>query len=314
MARAYYLEEPSIINSVSGGENLPVLYFATTNLNKIKEIKRILIGVDVRTCDIKVDEIQSLDPYEVVEKKAIEAWRKNKFNPVLVEDVSLEISGLGNRPGTFINQFGGGDIEIRRLIAETWLVGKDRSARARTIYAIYDGKEVCTWEGVVTGQIAEKLSSGNGFGFDDIFIPDGQKKLKINKNKKHISGRTFAVMTDDEKDELSMRGIALRKLAKDLPNLKLSEHVLMLPEPYTNELLRVQVDKLQDKKAIDFAYKLECLESEYRKKKNSSNNKLTASNYTPVLKEENIFFTRYLQSKKSHSLSLMTRRSRLLKR
>lgn len=290
MARAYYQEEAQVINSVATNNsktNLPVLYFATTNLNKIKEIKRILKGVEIFPCDVKVDEIQSLDPQEVISKKATEAWRKNKYNPVLVEDVSLEISGLGGRPGTFVNQFGGSDIEIRRMIAEVWLKDKDRNALARTIYGIYDGKEVHIWEGLVIGSISEKLSGGNGFGWDDMFIPKKSKK-------------TFAEMTDKEKDTFSMRKIALEKLKKDLPKLKLSQQILMLPEPYKNELERVQIKKLQNKKAIDYAYKLECLETNNKPKYS-----LTAEKYNEITRTENIYFSRYWQKPSSHSIGLI---------
>ena len=139
-----------------------------------------------------LQELSGIDYYE--SEKAKEAWRLNKYNPIMVEDTALEILGLGGRPGTLTDYFTS-DIEIRRLICEKWL-GNDRRARAIVTLAIFDGIEVQTRQGITTGQISNTLLGSNGLSWDDMFIPDGQKV----KNP-----RTFAEMSSREKNIYSMR-------------------------------------------------------------------------------------------------------------
>lgn len=291
MPRPLYDTLPQVINFVRTSDSkFPVLEIATHNEKKLKEFRRILKDYEIVGKDLKLDEIQSMDSYEVAKKKAILAWEKNGFNPILVEDTSLEIMGLGGRPGPFINNFGAEDIEIRRMLAEDWLKYKDRRAVARVVLAIYDGVEVHTREGSTGGEISETLRGTNGFGWDDIFIPDGQ--LRGEK-------RTFAEMSDVEKDSYSMR----RKAIEDLKSnpVKLGYPVLMLPEPYEQELLRVSINELnKNTKALKFAYSLETLNG-----KSNPNKKLVVGESTPLIKEQNKFYSRFHVNGNTKSLGLI---------
>ncbi|MCA9381552.1 IMP dehydrogenase [Candidatus Dojkabacteria bacterium] len=286
MPRNLYQTIPNIISHVENkiSSSSPVLEVATGNKNKLKEIERILTGYIIIGKDLKMDEIQSLDSKKVAEAKAIAAWEKNNFNPILIEDVSLEMRGLGGRPGTYANDFCS-ETEMRRLICEVWLKDKDRSATARITYALYDGTEVHIWEGVLAGKISETLRGSNGFGWDDMFIPDGEKQ-------------TFAEMTDKKKDSLSMRTMALEKFKKS--KLDLTYPIFEIAEPYAQELERMRPEKLKDAKALKFAYSLECLGEKQKLQKN-----FYSDSYDPIVKQENKFYTRFIKKGDSSSLGLL---------
>jgi len=287
MPRSHYFTDPLIINRVSAPGTKTIskyLEVATSNLQKLNEMKRIFKDYVIVGKKLDIEEIQSTDPLKVVSAKAKDAYKENAYNPILVEDTSLEIKGLSGWPGTYVKDLLD-NAGMRKLVCEVWLKGRDRSALARVSLALYDGIEVYIWEGTTEGKISETLKGTNGFGWDDIFIPQGSTK-------------TFAEMSSDQKDKYSMRVKALKAFIK---NPKLVNYpIFELSEPYLQELQRVTIHKLQDKKAIDFAYKLECLEIE-----NKPKNKLTADKYSPIEVESNTFFTRYLPKVKSKSLGLM---------
>jgi XTP/dITP diphosphohydrolase len=286
MPRSYHFSEPEVINFVKNSpeNNRNYIELATKNQNKINEFKRLLKDYEIVAKDIDVEEIQSIDPIKVISFKAKEAFKANQFNPILVEDTSLEIKGLSNKPGTYVKDFLG-DLEMRKMVSEVWLKNRDRSCIARVMLGIFDGKEVHYWEGKIEGMIAESPSGMNGFDWDDIFIPKGEN-------------RTFAEMDSKTKDAFSMRKIAIEKFIEN--PVKLNYPVLQLPEPYEQELKRLQIDKLQDKKAINYAYKLEAIEDV-----NTPNSHLIAENYSPIKSESNIYFSRYLVNENTKSLGLM---------
>ena len=285
MPRKLYATEPEIVNAVKAHTtNRQYFEVATTNRNKLEEFKRILSDYEVVGKKLDIEEIQSLDPYKVVKFKAIEAYKANGFNPILVEETSLAIRGLGGRPGTYIKDFSE-DVEMRRMIAEIWLAGRDRTAVAKILIAVYDGKEVYVHEGNTEGTIAECLRGTNGFGWDDMFIPKGDT-------------RTFAEMTNDEKDSFSMRRKALKSLLDD--PFELGYSIFMIPEPYQQELERVDYEALTDERAVQFAYALEALEDD-----NPPSTDFSAPNYRPIAYEENIYYMRYLSKPDSKSIGII---------
>ena len=285
MPRKLYATEPEVVNVVKA-HTTDQQYFevATTNRNKLEEFRRILSDYEIVGKKLNIEEIQSLDPYKVVKFKAIAAYHANDYNPILVEETSLAIRGLGGRPGTYIKDFSE-DVEMRRMIAETWLDGKDRTAVAKILIAVYDGKEVHICEGNTEGTIAECLRGTNGFGWDDMFVPKGDT-------------RTFAEMTDAEKDEYSMRRKALVALCED--PFELGHSVFLIPEPYQQELERIDYESLSDERAVNFAYALEALEDD-----NPPSTDFNAPNYRPIEYEENIYYMRFLPKPDSKSIGLI---------
>ena len=285
MPRPLYATEPKVINTLQPRQaEQPYLEVATTNRNKLDEFRRILPDVEIVGLRLDIEEIQSLDPYKVAARKAIEAYKANDYNPILVEETSLALRGLGGRPGTYIKDFCE-EAEMRRMIAESWLKGRDRAARATVLIAVFDGAEVQIREGVTAGTIAETLRGGNGFGWDDMFIPEGET-------------RTFAEMGDGEKDCHNMRRKALMAL-RQRP-FELGQGVFLIPEPYRQEVERVDYAALQGEAALEFAFSLEALEDG-----NPPNSDFEASSYQPIRYEENIYYTRYLPKVNSSSIGLI---------
>jgi len=285
MPRALYATEPSIINTVAAGRGRgKLLEVATGNRHKLAEFRRILPDYEVVGKSLAIEEIQSLDPYKVAARKAIDAYAANGYQPIVVEETSLSMRGLGGRPGTYIKDFAE-ESEMRRMLAESWLAGRDRSALAKVLLAIYDGSEVHMREGNTAGHIAESLRGSQGFGWDDIFIPEGEQQ-------------TFAEMGAAGKDRHSMRRKALEALRAQ--PFALGQGILMIPEPYQQELERVDYAALQDDAALQFAFALEALEAG-----NPPNPAFTAPCYQPIPATETIYYTRYLPKADSHSIGLL---------
>ena len=285
MPRQRIAREPVVINHIQNDNGYQrILEVATTNEQKLAEFQRILTDYEIIGKALDVEEIQSLDAKKVIAKKAIAAYEANQGNPILVEDTSLEMMGLDGRPGTYVKDFCG-TRSMRQEIATEWLRGKDRRAVARVLLGMYDGQRVHIREGIIEGTIAESLRGGNGFGWDDMFIPLGET-------------RTFAEMTDTEKDGYSMRNKALQAFVADPPIL--AQGIKMIPEPYEQELARINMTGLQDDRACTFAFSLECLTGE-----NTPNSQFQASQYAAIDVEENMYFSRYIADSSSPSIGLL---------
>ena len=171
------------------------LHFVTGNPNKVREVQQIL-GVEVRQVALHLPELQSLDVDEVIRFKAEQAYHQVGA-PVLVEDSSLAFVAWNGLPGALIKWFmetvGSAGL-CRMLCDET-----NRQAVARSSLDLYDGWQHQVFSGTVRGRIALAPRGQGGLGWDDIFIPEGHT-------------RTFAEMTAEEKNRISMRSIALAKL------------------------------------------------------------------------------------------------------
>jgi non-canonical purine NTP pyrophosphatase (RdgB/HAM1 family) len=178
------------------------LIFATSNQNKIEEVKRVLNSdIVVEGTSLEIEEIQSLDALKVVKQKAIDYYKQLK-TPLLVEDTSLSFNGLNGLPGPYINDFSKalGNKGLIDLLSNN----DNRRAIAQVTFClILDENTTHFFEGKVEGNIATEEKGTNGFGWDPIFIPLGQEK-------------TFAEMQDTEKDQYSMRAKALSLLQQFL--------------------------------------------------------------------------------------------------
>lgn len=147
--------------------------FITGNQNKADYLAKYL-GFTISHKKLDLVEIQSLDIKQVVEHKVLEAY-KIFGSPVLVEDVALEFKALGRLPGTFIKFF------MSELSFESicrMLDKMDRSATAKSAYAYYDGFNLQIFESSLIGSIAEHPKGTNGWGWDQIFIPEGYSRTR----------------------------------------------------------------------------------------------------------------------------------------
>ncbi|HNZ86354.1 MAG TPA: RdgB/HAM1 family non-canonical purine NTP pyrophosphatase [bacterium] len=175
-----------------------MIYFITGNKDKFREVQSILENVE--QFDIDLPEIQEIDAKEIIKNKLHEAL-KHKQENFIVEDTSLYLDCLNGLPGPFIKWFlktigNQGLFEITEKL-------KNNRAQAKTIIGYIDKNgEINFFEGVLNGKIVSPIGE-NGFGWDNIFMPEIQEK-------------TFAQMTTQEKNEISMRRNALNKLKEFL--------------------------------------------------------------------------------------------------
>ena len=169
--------------------------FVTGSQNKYDEAKQIIPELERQ--DLDLVEIQEIDPKIIISHKLEEAKKVLQGN-LVVEDTSLYFDSLVGLPGPLIKWF-------MKTIGNNGLVKLVESfgnpkATAKCIIGL--SKEDGTleyFEGSTDGEIVEPRGD-NGFGWDPIFQPTGWNK-------------TFAEMTQEEKNEISMRRIAFQKLS-----------------------------------------------------------------------------------------------------
>ena len=185
------------------------LLVASRNKDKIREIGEILndLGFEILSAadvpglrDIVEDAATVRDN---AIKKAVET-AKVAQRLTLADDTGLEVDALDGEPGVRSARYAGDDVSYhennRKLLTKLQGVARDkRSARFRCVVALADANGVVdVVEGICNGAIIEAEQGGNGFGYDPLFMPDGQVK-------------TFAELNSDVKNRISHRGKALQK-------------------------------------------------------------------------------------------------------
>lgn len=179
------------------------LYFITGNKNKFDEARRVI--PEIKEKEIDLLEIQELDAHKIIKEKMNEAMKHHKSGEeFVIEDTSLYFDCLNGLPGPLIKWFLE-SIGSEGLYEITKRFGNDK-AEARTILGYSDGKELRFFEGSVKGKIV-KPEKKTGFGWDNIFQPDGYEK-------------PFVDMSREDKNEISMRGLAFKKLREYLKSRK----------------------------------------------------------------------------------------------
>jgi XTP/dITP diphosphohydrolase len=179
----------------------PSLVLVTTRAEKAEEARRMGFPVEQRS--LELPEPQALDPAEIVEAKARAAFERLSV-PVLVEDSGLAIAAWGGFPGALVKWMEKtvGLEGIARMLDPF----PDRSATAVCVIASFDGRRLRTARGETRGAIAAAPRGKRGFGWDRLFVPEGE-------------ARTFAEMEPGEKDRVSHRWRAWTRLAESLPEL-----------------------------------------------------------------------------------------------
>lgn len=167
------------------------ILFASSNKNKFNEVKKILANYDINVGFFKssLKEIQSESLKQIATLKVNDAYRQC-LKPVIVEDAGLFIEALNGFPGPFssyvFNTIGNSGI-LR-------LVRKNRKAQFQSVVAYCDDKfGVVLFDSKVYGKIS-KQTRGDGWGYDPIFIPNGEiKTYAMISNKNEISHRYKAL-------------------------------------------------------------------------------------------------------------------------
>ena len=201
------------------------ILIATTNKGKLKEFKHLFkdTGITILSLDDMNEKIEVVEDRKTFLENAIKkATEYAKFYniPVIAEDAGLEIEALGGFPGVYsarffsFKEFGGEEpvqdsidraniLKVLRLMANE----KNRKARFVSNVVFHIPEETGIWtEGYLYGEIVDKPVGEGGFGYDPIFKPEGYQK-------------TLAQLSPEEKNRISHRGKAVRKLINILEKI-----------------------------------------------------------------------------------------------
>ncbi len=189
------------------------ILFATNNAHKLAEVRAVLGDdftlVTPRDCGV-TEEVPETQP--TLEGNAAQKARylyERTGCDCFADDTGLEVEALGGAPGVHSARYAtdGHDFAANnRLLLRNLEGAANRRARFRTVICLILGGEEHFFEGIVEGRIAERESGTEGFGYDPLFVTDG-------------SDRSFARMSAEEKNALSHRGRAVRRLADYLHKL-----------------------------------------------------------------------------------------------
>lgn len=190
------------------------LIFATGNMNKLREIKAILAGLDyeilsMKEAGIDIDIVEDGKTFEENALIKARAVCKASGHLALADDSGLEVDALNKEPGIYSARYMGEDtsydIKNRNIIDRlAGIPDEERTARfVCAMAAVFpDGTEK-TFVRTMEGRIGYEIAGENGFGYDPIFyLPE--------------YGKTSAEISPEEKNAISHRGKALRALAEYL--------------------------------------------------------------------------------------------------
>lgn len=186
------------------------LCFATNNEHKLEEVKALLpknyplLSLKDIDCITDIPETQETLQGNAYQK----AFYVNRHFGVdcFADDTGLEVKSLGGAPGVYSARYAGPERDenanCSKLLQD--LKGKtDRTASFRTVICLIQNGKTYYFEGAISGFIELEMKGSNGFGYDPLFKPMAES-------------RTFAQMTQLEKNQMSHRGAAIRKLVQFL--------------------------------------------------------------------------------------------------
>ena len=191
-----------------------IFVIASNNKKKIEELERILNPLEIytKTAEQLGKELPAVEETgatfeENAELKAKAACESTGF-PAIADDSGLVIDALGGKPGVFSARYAGegatDEEKINKILAEMMTSGSsDRSAHFECVICCYfpNGDKIFA-HGRCNGTIGYAPRGTNGFGYDPIFFVEGNK--------------TFAELSDNQKDVMSHRGKALKDLSVQL--------------------------------------------------------------------------------------------------
>lgn len=191
------------------------LIFVTNNPHKLEEIRKI-VGERIEIYSLK--EINCLEEIpetaDTIRDNAImkAQYVAEKYGvDCFADDTGLEVSALGGAPGVHTARYASAEghdtIGNMQLLLQNLEGETDRSAQFVTYIALIIKGEIQTFEGICKGTILTQMQGNEGFGYDPIFQPEGFEE-------------TFAQMTSEQKNAVSHRGKATRKLIEYLKDLK----------------------------------------------------------------------------------------------
>ncbi|MDE6339500.1 MAG: non-canonical purine NTP diphosphatase [Muribaculaceae bacterium] len=188
-------------------KELKKLVFASNNKHKLEEARAILgdrfdiVSLEDIGCKDEIPETaDTLEGNALIKAR----WVKEKYGfDCFADDTGLMVEALDGAPGVYSARYAGEHCSfadnVNKMLRE--MEGKEnRKAYFATVIALIFKGETNIFEGKVDGYISTEPHGEGGFGYDPIFIAEE-------------SGRSFAEMSADEKNAISHRGRAVRKLA-----------------------------------------------------------------------------------------------------
>ncbi len=189
------------------------LVLASHNPGKLRELQELLAdhGVTVRSAgELGLAEPEETEP-DFRGNAALKAHAAATASglPALADDSGLEVMGLDGRPGVHSARWAGPGKDFATAMARVtgelaerfgdWQSADKRAAFVSVLCLAWPDGHTEFFEGRVAGELVREPRGEGGFGYDPIFVPEGQK-------------RTFAELSRTEKSALSHRGIAMRAL------------------------------------------------------------------------------------------------------
>lgn len=206
---------------------MKTLVVATGNPGKLRECAAVLapagftvLGLEELSDTTPVEETGST--FEANARLKAEGYSLRTPHLVLADDSGLEVDALGGAPGVLSARYGGPDLtdpERCTAVLDALKNTPDgsRTARFRCVLALSrEGRTLGTFAGVVEGTILRAPRGANGFGYDPIFFHPP-------------SGRAFGELTRAEKELVSHRGLALRKLVEKRGHSPFSDKAPRIP-------------------------------------------------------------------------------------
>lgn len=182
------------------------LIFATNNAHKLSEVQAVLGPsfelVTPRMCGVEEEIPETAETLEGNARQKARYLYERTGLDCFADDTGLEVEALNGAPGVHSARYAtdGHDFAANNRLLLKNLEGEtNRRARFRTAICLIEGGEEHLFEGIVEGHIIDHESGSEGFGYDPLFVPEGYDC-------------TFAEMSGDEKNAISHRGRAVRKL------------------------------------------------------------------------------------------------------
>lgn len=191
------------------------IVIATKNSHKIVEFKAMLEPLGYKILSLfDFDEfpeiIEDKDTFRGNAQKKAQELAEYLHKIVIADDSGLQVNALNGAPGVYSARYSGENAtytDNNHLLLKNLLGETDRSANFITCMCIYEeGKAPIFFEDYLFGSIAEDFKGDNGFGYDPIFVPNGDS-------------RHLAEYSLEEKNKISHRGKCLVKLTSFLKNL-----------------------------------------------------------------------------------------------
>lgn len=200
---------------------------ASNNAGKLKELRRILEGMghtvrSLRELNVTLDPEETGATFAENARIKAEAFCAATGLATVADDSGLCVDALDGAPGVYSARYCGhhGDdaANNQKLLEVLKNVPPEKRAAHFTsavCLLLPDGRAL-TVEGECPGVIALGETGENGFGYDPLFVPD-EVGLPSGGTAKNTARRSYAELTDAEKDAISHRGRAMEKLAERLP-------------------------------------------------------------------------------------------------